>query len=129
MPRQQAAATDPARRRIVVVEDNAELRQMLAEFLQICGHQVQVAATGREALDVIAATATDVALVDIGLPDLDGYEVARRLRCNSAGRALRLVALTGHADEEDRRQALAAGFDEYLVKPIEAARLLASVSR
>ncbi len=126
MPNDESTA--PAPRRIVVVEDNADLRQMLAELLKFCGHQVVVAATGREALALAAATDADVALIDIGLPDLDGCEVARRLRADSAGRPLQLVALTGNADEEDRRQALAAGFDTYLVKPIEPTALLALIS-
>jgi CheY-like chemotaxis protein len=102
---------------------------MLAELLSACGHVVQVAATGREALAVIAATAPEVALVDIGLPDLDGCEVARRIRGAAVGQGLQLVALTGHSDEEDRRLALAAGFDHFLVKPVEAAQLMAVLAR
>ena len=129
MSNEQFESADVLARRVVVVEDNLELRQMLAELLSVCGHEVQVAATGHEALEVIAATAPDVALVDIGLPDLDGCEVARRIRGGPSGRGLQLVALTGHADEEDRRMAMAAGFDDYLVKPVEAAKLLAVLSR
>ena len=102
---------------------------MLAELLSVSGHEVHLAATGHEALAVIAATAPDVALVDIGLPDLDGREVARRIRSDASGRGLQLVALTGHADEEDRRLAMAAGFDDFLVKPFDTARLLALLSR
>jgi CheY-like chemotaxis protein len=127
MPKPQSNASEPMVRRIVVVEDNTELREMLAALLKICGHDVRVAATGREALEVIVSSAADVALVDIGLPDLDGCEVARQLRSGPVGRNIHLVALTGNADEEDRRQAMAAGFDEYLIKPIEPARLLAVV--
>jgi two-component system CheB/CheR fusion protein len=129
MSSQESNSADASSRRIVVVEDNRELRELLAELLSVCGHEVQVAATGREALAVIAATTPDVALVDIGLPDLDGCEVARRIRGGPAGRALQLVALTGHADEEDRRMALAAGFDDFLIKPVEAAQLLAVLAR
>jgi CheY-like chemotaxis protein len=129
MSNHQPDSADASGRRIVVVEDNRELREMLAELLSVCGHEVQVAATGREALAVIAATAPDVALVDIGLPDLDGCEIARRLRRDAAGQGLHLVALTGHADEEDRRMALEAGFDHFLVKPVEAAQLIAVLAR
>ena len=129
MSNEQFESADALARRVVVVEDNHELRQMLAELLSVCGHEVKVAANGREALEVIAATAPDVALVDIGLPDLDGCEVARRVRNRADGRRLQLVALTGHAEEEDRRMALDAGFDAFLVKPVEAAQLVALLAR
>ena len=92
---QQSDSADAPARRIVIVEDNSELREMLAELLSVCGHEVQVAATGREALAVIAATAPDVALVDIGLPDLDGCEVARRIRGEAVGQRLQLVGADG----------------------------------
>ncbi|HEX4145978.1 MAG TPA: response regulator [Pirellulales bacterium] len=129
MINQQSESADAPARRIVVVEDNTEMREMLAELLSVCGHEVQVAATGREALAVIAATAPDVALVDIGLPDLDGCEVARRIRSEAVGQGLQLVALTGHADEEDRRLAMDAGFDHFLIKPVEPAQLMAVLAR
>jgi CheY-like chemotaxis protein len=129
MSSEQSKSANGSIRRVVVVEDNAELREMLAGLLSMCGHEVQVAATGQEALEVVAATTPDVALVDIGLPDLDGFEVARRIRSAAAGRSLQLVALTGHADGQDRGMAKAAGFDDYLVKPVEAARLLELLAR
>ncbi len=125
MPNDESTA--PAPRRIVVVEDNADLRQMLAELLKFCGHQVVVAATGREALALAAATDADVALIDIGLPDLDGCEVARRLR-----RFGRPAAPARRPDWQRRRgrppAGVAAGFDTYLVKPIEPTALLALIS-
>jgi DNA-binding response OmpR family regulator len=116
-----------AKRRILVVEDDADLGEMLAALLSMYGHQVAVATSGREALDLLSGPPVDMALVDLGLPDLDGREVARQMRAGADGRALQLVALTGADEEEDRRAALAAGFDEYLVKPIEPDQLLALV--
>jgi len=84
---------------------------------------VHEAESGAEGLRMALSVAPDVALVDIGLPDLDGYEVARRLREDPATRHIRLVALTGYGTVEDRRRALAAGFDEHLAKPVELASL------
>ncbi len=129
MSSQQSKSGSGSVRRVVVVEDHPELRQMLAELLSTCGHDVQVAATGHEALAVIAQSAPDVALVDIGLPDLDGFEVARRIRGSAAGQGLQLVALTGHADVKDRGTAMAAGFDDFLVKPVDVTRLLDLLAR
>jgi DNA-binding response OmpR family regulator len=93
----------------------------------MCGHVVYLAGTGREALELIAAHEPDVALVDLGLPDMNGRDVARRVR--ASGQRVRLAALTGQDDSDDRRSALEAGFDEYLTKPVEAVTVLALVER
>ncbi|HTU27499.1 MAG TPA: response regulator [Pirellulales bacterium] len=124
--------SDPAAARasrIVVVEDHREMREMLSELLSVYGFEVHAAASGGEALAVIAREAPDVAVVDIGLPDIDGYELARRIRAGGAAPQLRLVALTGRAEAEDKQQARNAGFDDYLAKPVEAAQLLAALGR
>jgi signal transduction histidine kinase/ActR/RegA family two-component response regulator len=111
------------RRRVVVVEDNADAREMLRFALQLAGHEIHEAHDGPTGLAAIERVRPDVALVDIGLPDFDGYELARKTRV-IVGRALRLVALTGYGQPDDRRQALEAGFDVHLVKPVHPDALL-----
>ncbi|HXI37246.1 MAG TPA: ATP-binding protein [Burkholderiales bacterium] len=118
-----AAAPPPERRRVLVVEDNADARESLAMLLRIGGHEVLAAADGAEGLRLAAAARPDIALVDVGLPDLSGYELARRLRESPETAQLRLVALTGYGGEQDRRLALEAGFDQHLVKPVELEEL------
>jgi len=108
----------PPARRILVVDDNRDAREMLRAILELDGHQVQEAAEGNHALRLTVEWTPEVALIDIGLPEMDGYEVARRIR-KQLGNAVRLVALTGYGDPEARRLATEAGFDEHLVKPID----------
>ena len=114
-----AAPAAARRRRILVIEDNADARESLAALLRLSGHEVSTAHGALEGIEQAFGSAPEVMLVDIGLPDLDGYELARRLRRNPALRRTRLVALTGYGTQEDRRRALAAGFDEHLAKPVE----------
>ena len=116
---------EPARRRVLVVEDNDDGRHMLATMLALDGHEVHEARHGAEALEVLEAVAPDVVIVDIGLPGVDGYEVARRARASESGRRLALVALTGFSQAEDKRRASEAGFDAHLVKPIDLEALRA----
>ena len=116
-----------SRRRILLAEDQRDLREMLRLALELAGHQVFEAADGPTAVRVALAQKPDAALIDIGLPGCDGYEVARRLR-ETCGRAIRLVALTGHGELEDRSKATDAGFDVYLVKPVTASRLAATLA-
>jgi signal transduction histidine kinase len=128
-----AAPTADAQRlargkRVLVVEDNDDSRETMTDLLTLWGHEVATASDGVQAVDAALALQPEVALIDIGLPGLDGYEVARRLRADGRGKALRLVALTGYGQPEDRARALEAGFDEHLVKPVEPealSRLLA----
>lgn len=116
----QTVADPPSlAQRVLIIEDNQDARETLAEILQIGGHDVQVSATAREGLACIAENDFDLVIVDVGLPDIDGYEIARRVRENPATRDLRLVALTGYGTQEDRRRALAAGFDRHLTKPVD----------
>jgi signal transduction histidine kinase len=114
-------------RRVIVIEDAADARESLRLLLESEGHEVQTAADGLEGLAKLASFAPDVALVDVGLPGIDGYEVARRARASSA--RLRLVALTGYGQEEDRRRALEAGFDLHLTKPVAYDELRAALQQ
>ena len=110
--------------RILLIEDNDDGREMMAMMLEAQGYTVLPAADGPQGLAVAAAQPAAIALIDIGLPGIDGYEVARRLRADPATCAIRLVALTGYGLEADRQHALAAGFDSHLVKPVDLHRLL-----
>jgi signal transduction histidine kinase/CheY-like chemotaxis protein len=109
-------------RDVLVVEDNDDARETLAMMLELGGHAVRQAVDGTEALALARERRPDLALVDIGLPLLDGYEVARRLRAEH-GRGLFLVALTGYGQPEDRDRTADAGFDVHLTKPAEFARV------
>jgi PAS domain S-box-containing protein len=111
-----------APQRILVIEDNDDGREMLGRVLRIAGHEVVEAATGSEAIEIAARRSPTVVLVDIGLPDLDGYEVARALR-RRLGSAVRLVALTGYGQPRDRARSHEAGFDVHLLKPVDPAEL------
>lgn len=114
-------------RRVLLVEDNEDHRQTLAAVLGIYGHAVAEAADGNEGLRAAQSDKPDVAVVDIGLPGIDGYELARRLREDPVTCGIRLIAVTGYGQAEDRRRALDAGFDAHLVKPVEPARLLETI--
>jgi CheY-like chemotaxis protein len=110
-------------KRVLVIEDNADFQELLALSARSWGHEVECASDGEEGLDRILNGEHDVALVDIGLPGLDGYEVARRVRADPRGRRTALIALTGYGSREQRAVALDSGFDCVLVKPVEPAHL------
>jgi PAS domain S-box-containing protein len=120
---ESAAATRSLR--VLLVEDNRDAADSMAFLLERLGHHVQVARDGASALELARATDPELVLVDIGLPGMDGYEVARRLRSGAGRAAPRLVALTGYGGPEHRERALAAGFDQHLTKPIELSALRA----
>lgn len=111
------------RRRILVVEDNEDALQSLTMLLELDGHRVCPAANGAAALRLAREFRPDVALLDIGLPDMDGYELARRLREAPERHPLLLVAVSGHAQDSHRRRAKSAGFDHLLVKPVDSDEL------
>jgi PAS domain S-box-containing protein len=113
-----------ARRRILVVEDNRDAADTLRMFLEARGHEVRVAYTGPEGVREATAWLPDVVLLDIGLPGLDGYALARRLRGEPGLEKALLAALTGYGGEDDRRRSREAGFDHHLVKPADPADLL-----
>jgi signal transduction histidine kinase len=130
----QEAPTMPAhdssfqRHRILVVDDNADAADSLSMLLGLEGHEMQVAHSGEQSLNVAALFKPDIVFLDIGLPGIDGYEVARRMRADTRYGSPRIVALTGWGTEDDRRQAHAAGFDGHLVKPVDPTRLAATLS-
>jgi len=117
----EQAAPRPAR--VLVVDDNADAAEMLQVALELFGCEVRAVHSGEAALAAAAEFAPEVALLDIGLPDLNGYELARRLRATDHGRGMRLVAATGWGQEKDRQRAFDAGFDHHLTKPIDFERL------
>jgi len=119
-----AAARDAGPLSVLVVEDSTDGREGLCQLLELKSYRVRMAADGGEALEAVREERPDVALVDIGLPDMDGYEVARRLREEEDGsEPLPLIALTGYGQPDDRRRALEAGFDLHLVKPVDPDQL------
>jgi signal transduction histidine kinase len=123
-----AVATVPPIR-IVVADDNPDALASLIELLRLCGHEVFGAADGREALESAERHRPDVALLDVGMPLLDGYEVARRIRAQPWGRQMALLALTGWGQDSDRRRSAAAGFNLHLVKPVDIGRLMEQLAQ
>jgi CheY-like chemotaxis protein len=120
----QAAPVDAGKPTVLLIEDNDDGREMMATMLGTFGYPVLQAGDGLEGVRMACAHVPDVALVDIGLPGIDGYEVARRLRQEAATSGVRLIALTGYGLAEDQRRVLEAGFDTHLVKPVELNTLL-----
>jgi CheY-like chemotaxis protein len=125
LPSTQAVLADdhileraPGRRmRVLLVDDNTDSREMYAMVLQADGHEVHEADDSHAALAAFQAAIPDVAVIDIGLPGMDGYDLARRIRSEPAWRDVTLIALTGYGFPEDRARSRAAGFDRHLVKP------------
>lgn len=111
-------------RRILLIEDNDDAREMMVAILEMRGFEVIDAADGRTGLELVKSSRPDVAILDIGLPELDGYEVARRIRADHDIGPIRLIALTGYGQDEDKRNALDAGFDDHLTKPLSPAKLI-----
>jgi signal transduction histidine kinase/CheY-like chemotaxis protein len=122
-----AAASSPTPsvppRRVLIIEDNEDAREMLRTALTLAGHEVHDAADGRAGIEAARTVVPDVALIDVGLPGLNGYDVARRIRADACGQSMVLIAITGYGQDEDRRRALDAGFDAHLTKPVLPERL------
>jgi PAS domain S-box-containing protein len=118
----------PRRRRVLVVEDNADARDMLRTLLQVKGHVVEDVGDGPSALARLQSFQPEVALIDLGLPGMDGYTLARMTREQPRGRDIRLVAVTGYGQAQDRERALAAGFDRHVTKPVDPLALERLVS-
>jgi PAS domain S-box-containing protein len=118
-----AAAPVAHRRRILVVDDNRDAADSLAELLRLTGHDVSLAHDGEKALAIAESLRPDAVLLDLGLPGMDGFEVARRLRASPALARTRLIALTGYGQASDRRATANAGFEAHLVKPVDFAEL------
>jgi CheY-like chemotaxis protein len=115
---------------VLIVEDDDDSREMLSEIITVLGYRAHAARDYPQALDAVGKAPPDVAFVDLGLPGVDGCEVARRLRKHPACQSLYLVALTGYGNPEDEAATRAAGFDEHLLKPLgvdRVRRVLSSV--
>ncbi|MED5617843.1 ATP-binding protein [Ideonella sp. BN130291] len=128
LPAQRTVAGAPGKR-ILVVDDNLDAADTLALVLGTFGHQVRTAASGPQALALLDTFVPEVAVLDIGLPGMDGYTLARQLKHDDRVPGLRLLALTGYGHELDRAKALAAGFDDHFVKPAAVEDLLAAIER
>jgi len=114
--------------RVLFVDDNLDIAELSEQLLAEWGHQVRTAGDGREALAALDGFAPDVVFIDIGLPGMSGYEVARQIRAQLPG-SVRLVAVSGYSQEEHMKRANEVGFDSYLVKPILDDQLAAVLSR
>jgi PAS domain S-box-containing protein len=124
-PAGDPSTAGPAPLRLLVVDDNVDAATTLGMLLEACGYAVDVENDSRSALARALATPPQAALLDIGLPDMDGNELARRLRADPATQDIVLVAVTGYGQEQDRKAALEAGFDHHLVKPVDMEKLSA----
>ena len=113
--------------RILVVDDNEDAAEALAQILRLSGHEVRTAHDGLEALDVAPAFLPQVVMLDLGMPNLNGYETAARIRAQPWGRAIPLVALTGWGQPSDRQRTVAAGFNAHLVKPVDRRDVLTAI--
>jgi PAS domain S-box-containing protein len=128
---EQGAAAAVEALKVMVVDDNADAAEMLGMFVEALGHQVFIEYGSRKALERARAETPDVCLLDIGLPDMDGNELARRLRAQPETAGAVLVAVTGYGQERERKNALGAGFDHHFVKPVDTttlARLLSEIA-
>lgn len=116
-------------RRILLVDDNVDAAVTTAELLRILGNEVEVVHDGLAAVDAAFSMQPEIVLLDIGLPGIDGYDVARRIRANLAISQPRLIALTGWGQEKDRFASADAGFDDHLVKPLDLERLINALNK
>jgi CheY-like chemotaxis protein len=109
--------------RVLVVDDEIDTAETLAEVLATLGHQARTVPDGEHAVAAAIDFAPDVVLLDLGLPGMDGYEVARRLRAEPRTQSVRIIAVTGYGQDVDRKNTERAGFDQHVVKPIKMATL------
>jgi PAS domain S-box-containing protein len=121
------ASAEPVRVRVLVADDNEDAADTLGMLIKLAGHEVRVVHGGQTALSVAQTFRPDVALIDVGMPDLSGYDVARAIRRDGWGESMRLVAVTGWGQQEDRHLAHEAGFDDHLTKPVDPDKVLAVV--
>lgn len=119
----------PGRLRVLVVEDNPDAAEALNMLLELFGHRATVVPDGLKAIEAARDATFDVALIDIGLPGIDGYEVARRIRTMPNGKTIRLAAVTGYGQDADKQRAQSAGFDEHLTKPVKIEHLQELLNR
>lgn len=114
-----SAAADGPPLRVLVVDDNLDAAETLAMLLEMSGHEVKMANDGQEAIEMASREVPEVVLLDIGMPGMNGYDVARALRERPETREVVLVAMTGWGQEEDMKRTKEAGFNHHLVKPVE----------
>ncbi len=124
MPAQNTVSTQPEtsaprQRRVLVADDNRDAGDTLAMLLRLDGHEVHVATDGLEAVEMFARLQPDVVILDIGMPGLSGHEAARRIREQSGGQEVTLIAVTGWGQKADKDRAVASGFDHHFTKPVE----------
>jgi two-component system, sensor histidine kinase len=120
----QRALPTATARHVVLIEDNPDFRDALRDLLEMWGHRVEEAADGKRGLERVVASRPEIALIDLGLPGLDGYNVAKAIRAAAGGDRIRLIAVTGYGQPADRDRARDAGFDAYVVKPVDEEELL-----
>ena len=125
----RAGAPNPSALNVLLVEDNSDIAQSLARLLQVRGHNVRIAPDGVSASRAVQEGLPDVVLLDIGLPGIDGYEVARRITNQPSDKRPLFIAVTGRGEESDRQQSAEAGIDLHLVKPVDPKLLLGLLSR
>ncbi len=124
MARAETIGQDVRVANIVVIEDHQDTAELMCEILRSAGHHVEAAFNGRDGIDVARRITPELVFCDVGLPDMDGYDVARTLRATPALRQARLVAITGFNGDDERERALAAGFDRHVAKPLEPGELV-----
>jgi CheY-like chemotaxis protein/two-component sensor histidine kinase len=122
-PTSAAARCQAPKRRVLIADDNRDGADSLAMLLRMQGHEVTVVHDGREALAAFDKSQPTIVLLDIGMPELDGYEVAREIRDRAAGAGVLLIAVTGWGQRDDKKRAQAAGFDHHFTKPVDLVRL------
>jgi CheY-like chemotaxis protein len=121
--------TKPTGLRILVTEDDADTALSTASLLSLGGHEVHIAGDGASALEAVEDCDPDVLLLDIGLPDMEGYEVARRVKARNALKTPLLIAITGYGEDADRQRSTDAGIDLHLVKPVDPEQLQGLLKR
>lgn len=117
------------KRRVLIVDDNVDAADSLAMLLNIDGHEAAAAYSATAALEAVERWKPEIVLLDVGLPEVDGYEIARRLRASNPVPGIRLIALTGYGRDEDRERAREAGFDDHLLKPADMEALQRLLAR
>jgi CheY-like chemotaxis protein len=113
--------------KILLVEDNEMNRDMLSRRLERKGYEVVIAVNGQEGVDLVSSTRPDLILMDLSLPIIDGWEATRRIKADPATAGIPVIALTAHAMAEDRAKAMAAGCDDFDIKPVDLPRLLEKI--
>jgi len=125
----EATSSLLSNKRLLLIEDNAGIRNMLARSLELKGFEVATASDGETGVEVCTDFDPDISVVDIGLPDTDGYQVARRIRAKPNGDRRILIAVTGYGRKEDVQKAIDSGFDTHLLKPVDPSQLLDAIGK